>query len=85
MSKCAFPVLDSTRGGQAYECCDVGMSLRDYFAAKAMQALISQLSNTDQADEEMRRLGLGEGEFDKLIAKCAYDYADAMMFEREKI
>lgn len=57
-------------------------SIRDYFAAKAMQSLIVTLSNSDQADEQMIRLGLCEGEFDKLVAKCAYDYADAMIRSR---
>jgi len=36
-------MIDET-GGPAFpldtDCCDVGMTLRDYFAAKAMQALI---------------------------------------------
>lgn len=58
--------------------------LRDYFAAKAMQALIRELANTEQADEEMQKLGLVEGDFDRLVAKCSYDYADAMLKEREK-
>lgn len=61
-----------------------GMTLRDYFAAKAMQALIRELANTEQADEEMQKLGLVEGDFDRLVAKCSYDYADAMLKEREK-
>ena len=60
-----------------------GMTLRDYFAAKAMQALIGELSNTDQAVAEMERLGLGESQFDRLVAKCAYDYADAMLAARD--
>lgn len=61
-----------------------GMTLRDYFAAKAMQALICELANTEQADEEMQKLGLVEGDFDRLVAKCSYDYADAMLKERKK-
>jgi hypothetical protein len=61
-----------------------GMTLRDYFAAKAMQSLISLMENTEDADAEMRKLGLGEGEFDKLVAKCAYDYADAMIERRDR-
>lgn len=59
-----------------------GMTLRDYFAAKAMQALIGQMANSEQIDDQMRRLGLGVGDFDKLVAKCAFDYADAMLEER---
>ena len=44
-----------------------GMTLRDYFAAKAMQALLPKVD----LDKH------------KLIADTAYDYADAMMKARE--
>ena len=44
-----------------------GMTLRDYFAAKAMQALLQKYA-TDQH---------------KLIADKAYDFADAMIKARE--
>lgn len=73
-------------GGQSHAVFESGyggIPLRDYFAAKAMQALIRELANTEQADEEMQKLGLVEGEFDRLVAKCAYDYADAMLKERK--
>lgn len=60
-----------------------GMALRDYFAAKAMAALIEK-TGTAMADEAMRTLGYGPGETDKLVAKCAYDYADAMLAAREQ-
>lgn len=45
-----------------------GMSLRDYLAAKAMQAFITHCGN--QNKEEAARLG--------------YQFADAMLKEREK-
>ena len=48
-----------------------GMSLRDYFAAKAMQALISS-PNTDHSVEF------------SAVADVAYRVADAMLAEREK-
>jgi len=60
-----------------------GMSMRDYFAAKAMQSLINEMSFQEEADEQMKKLGLRDGEFDKLVAKCAYDYADAMLKARK--
>lgn len=47
-----------------------GMSLRDYFAAKAMQALIE-------------RYGYERSETDNL-AECSYDVADSMLAERAK-
>lgn len=45
-----------------------GMSLRDYFAAKAMQWLASKPGSPDYEYEAM----------------AAYKYADAMLAEREK-
>jgi len=48
---------------------DAGMSLRDYFAAKAMQAI---LSNPDYGDE------------DSSLAGAAYYVADAMLKAREQ-
>ena len=45
-----------------------GMTLRDYFAAKAMQALISEPSLTATMDE---------------FANRAYQIADAMMEQRK--
>ena len=49
-----------------------GMTLRDYFAAKAMQ---QQINNP---------LPLGNADSYQLIAKRAYLLADAMLTEREK-
>lgn len=55
-----------------------GMTLRDYFAAKAMQGLISSprvpvpIFNTDQ------------NVTDTMIAGLAYKFADAMLQERSK-
>ena len=50
-----------------------GMSLRDYFAAKALVGL------TTHVIAEGR-----EGLWQTKIASAAYDYADAMLAEREK-
>ena len=46
-----------------------GMTLRDYFAAKAMQGLL--ISSSEYGIEEQD------------CAKYAYQYADAMLAERE--
>lgn len=68
-TKAAFPVLE--RGGNGLELTDPGMDLRDYFAAKAMQAMIA---------EEFA------GYFRPQIwAKDAYAIADAMLVAREAI
>ena len=48
-----------------------GLSLRDYFAAKALQALIFAI-NTYELDDY------------KCVANDAYQMADAMLAERER-
>ncbi len=63
----AFPAIDNWR-------LDSGMSLRDYFAAKALEALI--LKEKDYANR-------GRDAVPKL-AVWAYEYADAMLAERDK-
>lgn len=61
----AFPIVHPDGLGVQY----YGMSLRDYFAAKAMQGMISQ----DVAFV-----------YGKDVAACAYEIADAMLKERAK-
>ena len=48
-----------------------GMTRRDYFAAKAMQALLARPDWTQERDQDY-------------IAERAYKQADAMLAEREK-
>ena len=55
-----------------------GMTLRNYFAAKAMQGLIAH-------EERAKQLGSHNlGDFDVRVAVCAYRYADAMLKAREQ-
>lgn len=61
----AFPVLE--RGGMGLELTDTGMTLRDYFAAKALQGLLA--SETVATRE--------------VFAAGAYKMADAMLKARE--
>ncbi len=67
---------DANTGGQAFPLIfthastERGMTLRDYFAAKAMQALISSPHCPDEFDY-------------KPVAKAAYGMADAMLAARE--
>lgn len=49
-----------------------GMTLRDYFAAKAMQALIARVPYPGAIDS-------------RHVSKLAYIHADAMLAERSKI
>ncbi|EOL9041309.1 hypothetical protein [Cronobacter turicensis] len=53
-----------------------GMTLRDYFAAKAMQAFIAGAMSDGTPLRTM------DGD-DKVAAKAAYIIADAMLTERE--
>ena len=59
----AFPCSDSTN--------DPGMTLRDYFAIKAMQGYLTHDVVANQSNE--------------LIATWAYQMADAMMRAREEV
>jgi hypothetical protein len=54
-----------------------GMTLRDYFAAKAMQALIQF------EDQALPYESRNTKDFDDRVSYQAYRYADAMMKERE--
>ena len=70
MNEPAFPTI---KRSQYFDCPTTdkqGMSLRDYFAAKAMQALLARLT-----------YGIEDDPTD--VASVAYDYADAMMKERD--
>lgn len=71
----AFPLLDAyvdANGEHPVYASEGGMSLRDYFAAKAMHALISHGVQVD-----------GFATMNN-AAKDAYRMADAMLAEREK-
>ena len=63
----AFPLVAEDDSGMMI---NMGMSLRDYFAAKAMQAIVSkEVSHVSWVDE---------------YAKNAYKMADAMLKAREQ-
>lgn len=54
-----------------------GMTLRDYFAAKALQGMFA---NPEDGHENY---DLNYEDYTKEIARCAYKMADAMMKARE--
>ncbi len=66
----AFPVKTDMADGSSIE--SMGMSLRDYFAAKAMQGLLSD-PNAGMLDDDMNHW-----------AALSYKMADAMLRAREK-
>lgn len=63
---------------------EVGMELRDYFAARAMAGIVSSIDS----EENYRRLRTHANEegmsVSQWIARDAYKQADAMMKERSK-
>ena len=48
-----------------------GMTLRDYFAAQAMQGMLAACTGWSEAEQER-------------LAKCSYKMADAMLKAREQ-
>jgi hypothetical protein len=68
-------------GGPAFPFSDVmpGMSLRDYFAAKAMQSWVLATTDTYIHGGEHQTNTLDTG----YIARYAYEQADAMIKARE--
>lgn len=69
----AFPV--SVDMGNGRSATNLGMTLRDYFAAKAMQPVIGYLIENGGAENP---------EDAAAIAKISYTMADAMLAERAK-
>lgn len=69
----AFP-----RAPHSGEASDDGMSLRDYFAAKAMQAAITGAQGIGSAPDETRLAAWAA------VSRLSYEIADAMVKERAK-
>ena len=57
-----------------------GMTLRDYFAAKALSTILGQYDFTFFEDDEDEK---EEDKFSLIVAKNAYEMADAMLKARE--
>lgn len=76
----AFPTIVKLDDGT--ELTISGMDLRDYFAAKAMQAIVSKYGNEppfmDKDDNEF-----SECPSDSETARWSYEIADALMKRRE--
>ena len=68
----AFPTSDWDENGRAIKM--HGMTLRDYFAAKAMQGIFASNTTHDHDDADI---------FD-IVAEAAYKQANAMLKAREK-
>lgn len=58
-----------------------GMTLRDYFAATALAALVSGQRTYQRIEQISEECGLTEEE---VVGEWVYEYADAMLKAREK-
>ena len=73
----AFPVSSYVNSeGQTFDSAVQGMTLRDYFAAKALQGLLA-------SPKELKTDDLGQLTSSH-IAEMAWDISDAMLEERDK-
>ena len=70
----AFPNEGFNGWGEPFQ----GMSLRDYFAAKAMQVLMTETDGINDDKPGSPRLQSSE------VAELAYEQADAMLQEKVK-
>jgi hypothetical protein len=68
----AFPVINAPGADQDYP----GMTLRDYFAAKAMQAMVAEYIKGNG-------LCFGQDHFYNNVSGHAYRMADAMLRARD--
>jgi hypothetical protein len=73
----AFPLTFTNERG--HSCGNYGMELRDYFAAKAMQALIAAMWDRHGADVNQ----IIEPHSRVSLHYRAYEHADAMMEARD--
>lgn len=77
MNPSAFPSPGVVMTDGRQQGCYEGMTLRDYFAAAAMQGL---LANPKLADEIKKQGGAHSG----WIERSSYSWADSMLKERER-
>ena len=76
----AFPVIGLCGADDE----SAGMTLRDYFAAKAMQASITCFASPGYATA-LRTIAKADGNTDvEYLSRMAYEQADAMLKERNK-
>ncbi len=82
----AFPVIDASQNtatGETtvHQAMHSGISVRDYFAAKALVAVIGTLKDGREIRNAMAKAGVSDPL--ELVARNAYDLADAMLKARQ--
>ena len=76
-----IPLVHSERQGKDYpDYSEAGMTLRDYFAAKAMQGLMSGRWKNDMHGQQFDAYRADANEW----ARSAYYFADAMLKARNQ-
>lgn len=83
MSKTENPPAFPFHGMKSSEATE-GMSLRDYFADTAMEAIIRNMTSEDFAKVMTEICERDDLSMDDVISKKAYEQADAMLKERSK-
>lgn len=78
----AFPLPSTTYPNGEFQDPEFGMTLRDYFAAKAMQAIITKLPIVDQTGA-CGIIVSDKVAYNNDIADSAYQIADAMLKARD--
>lgn len=79
----AFPV-DGVYAGESLSKGNSGMTLRDYFAAKAMQSIVQNYYNSTESQKYICQAWLGrKGTVKEHISVDSYAIADAMLKQRE--
>jgi hypothetical protein len=73
-----FPAFPSTANINVDTHFNEGMSLRDYFAAKAMNGMVNAIYGQESKESALKSLELCE-----LVSKNAYWFADQMLKQRE--
>ena len=71
----AFPVFEAKRCDADYDMTEPGMSLRDWFAGQALNAVITRPNSIEDFEEIP--------EYVTAFVKAAYEIADAMIAARE--
>lgn len=77
----AFPTFVATESGNIGPDRD-GMTLRDYFAARAMQGLVHDILIDQPTEDSLIEKGLKPESFPGYLAHLAYRTAEAMIAER---
>lgn len=81
----AFPIvaMDAATGQPINGCFYMGMSLRDYFAAQAISGVFACIVSTDARTALLKASASAGKSIEDLVAKSAYQLADAMLAARE--